>query len=243
MGALTRAELELALAADADVVAWSDEFVDWLRALGGGRVHVKLDSGMGRLGTRDAALAGALASGLRRARARAGRRDDAPGDRRGGRPGVHGRAARALLELGRAAARAPSRADRPRREQCRAARRRAGALRHGALRRRRLRPRPLRRRSGRMGSRARARAALLGRGGASRARSATAPATGDDSSPRADRAGGRSGRLRRRPAPPALQQRRGTDRRTPPGARRHRQHGQRDCRSRARAAASPSASR
>ena len=53
MGALTRAELELALAADADVVAWTEEFLDWVVALGGARVHVKLDSGMGRLGTRD----------------------------------------------------------------------------------------------------------------------------------------------------------------------------------------------
>jgi alanine racemase len=61
MGALTRAELELALAADADLVAWTHEFLDWTSAAGGGRVHVKLDSGMGRLGTRDAALADALA--------------------------------------------------------------------------------------------------------------------------------------------------------------------------------------
>jgi len=61
MGALTHAELQLALAADADVVSWSDELLDWLIGLGGGRVHVKLDTGMGRLGTRDAAFAGALA--------------------------------------------------------------------------------------------------------------------------------------------------------------------------------------
>lgn len=61
MGALTRGELETALAADADVVAWSEEFLDWLVALGGGRVHVKLDSGMGRLGTRDGSLADRLA--------------------------------------------------------------------------------------------------------------------------------------------------------------------------------------
>lgn len=61
MGALTREELAVALAADADVVAWSEQFLDWLAALGGGRVHVKLDSGMGRLGTRDAALADRLA--------------------------------------------------------------------------------------------------------------------------------------------------------------------------------------
>jgi alanine racemase len=61
MGALTRAELETALAADADVVAWSDDLLDWTEALGGGRVHVKLDSGMGRLGTRDGAFATRLA--------------------------------------------------------------------------------------------------------------------------------------------------------------------------------------
>ena len=62
MGALTRDELELALDADADVVAWSDQFLDWLAGLGGGRVHVKLDSGMGRLGTRDGVLADRLAA-------------------------------------------------------------------------------------------------------------------------------------------------------------------------------------
>ncbi len=61
MGALTRRELERVIAAGADVVAWSEELVDWLGALGAGRVHVKLDSGMGRLGTRDGALAHALA--------------------------------------------------------------------------------------------------------------------------------------------------------------------------------------
>ncbi|HEY7965905.1 MAG TPA: alanine racemase [Solirubrobacteraceae bacterium] len=61
MGALTRAELEAALRAQADVVAWSEELLDWIEALGGGRVHVKLDSGMGRLGTRDGVLAGRLA--------------------------------------------------------------------------------------------------------------------------------------------------------------------------------------
>jgi alanine racemase len=61
MGALTHTELALALEADADVVAWSEQFLDWVAALGGGRVHVKLDSGMGRLGTRDGALADRLA--------------------------------------------------------------------------------------------------------------------------------------------------------------------------------------
>jgi alanine racemase len=52
MGALDRTELDRALAADADIGAWSTR---WLRALGDrpARVHVKLDTGMGRLGTRD----------------------------------------------------------------------------------------------------------------------------------------------------------------------------------------------
>jgi alanine racemase len=56
MGALSAEELPVALAARADVVAWSEPFVAALRASGvhGIRVHVKLDVGMGRLGTRDA---------------------------------------------------------------------------------------------------------------------------------------------------------------------------------------------
>ena len=72
-GALSPEELDVALAADADVVAWSADFAAGLDARGGarGRAHVKLDSGMGRLGTRDpaeatavAALAGANLAGL-----------------------------------------------------------------------------------------------------------------------------------------------------------------------------------
>ncbi len=51
MGALSPEELEVALAARADVVAWREAFLAGLPA--GTRVHVKLDSGMGRLGTRD----------------------------------------------------------------------------------------------------------------------------------------------------------------------------------------------
>ncbi len=54
MGALTAGELDQALAAGADVVAWREQFVRAVAAAGGGRVHVKLDTGMGRLGTRDA---------------------------------------------------------------------------------------------------------------------------------------------------------------------------------------------
>jgi alanine racemase len=57
MGALAREELDAALAADADVVVWSERQVQEIAAAGGARVHVKLDSGMGRLGTRDPAQA------------------------------------------------------------------------------------------------------------------------------------------------------------------------------------------
>ena len=57
MGALSDEELPVALDARAEVVAWSDRFVDALMAARPSpgepvRVHVKLDTGMGRLGTR-----------------------------------------------------------------------------------------------------------------------------------------------------------------------------------------------
>jgi alanine racemase len=48
MGALTAAELRTAIEADADVVAWTEAVADPAP-----RVHVKLDTGMGRLGTKD----------------------------------------------------------------------------------------------------------------------------------------------------------------------------------------------
>jgi alanine racemase len=48
MGALTPEEVHIAVAADADVVAWSDAVAE-----AAPRVHVKLDTGMGRLGTKD----------------------------------------------------------------------------------------------------------------------------------------------------------------------------------------------
>lgn len=59
LGALAPEELDEALDAEADVVAWSEEFVAQLEAAGARaaapiRVHLKLDVGMGRLGTRDA---------------------------------------------------------------------------------------------------------------------------------------------------------------------------------------------
>jgi alanine racemase len=57
MGALTSDELRTALDAGADVVAWTDEVAD-----AAPRVHVKLDTGMGRLGTKDRELALRLAA-------------------------------------------------------------------------------------------------------------------------------------------------------------------------------------
>jgi alanine racemase len=55
MGALSAEELPTALAAHAELVAWSERFVADVvaAAVAPVRVHVKLDSGMGRLGTRD----------------------------------------------------------------------------------------------------------------------------------------------------------------------------------------------
>jgi alanine racemase len=65
MGALSPVELEEALAARADVVVWSERQLRAVAAAGGGRVHVKLDSGMGRLGTRNGELAARLAAAAR----------------------------------------------------------------------------------------------------------------------------------------------------------------------------------
>jgi alanine racemase len=63
MGALSPEELDVALSADADVVAWTPGFAE---ALAGrrARAHVKLDTGMGRLGTRDPAEATAVVERL-----------------------------------------------------------------------------------------------------------------------------------------------------------------------------------
>ncbi len=60
MGALGETELSEALAAEAEVVVWSEAGVRAVARAGGGRVHVKLDTGMGRLGTRDPAQADAV---------------------------------------------------------------------------------------------------------------------------------------------------------------------------------------
>ncbi len=65
MGALTPSELREALAARADVVVWHERDIEAVAAAGGGRVHVKLDSGMGRLGTRDLAEASRVVAAAR----------------------------------------------------------------------------------------------------------------------------------------------------------------------------------
>jgi alanine racemase len=67
MGALSPDELERTLAARGDVVIWSERQLLAVAAAGGGRVHVKLDSGMGRLGTRDVAEASRLVAAARAA--------------------------------------------------------------------------------------------------------------------------------------------------------------------------------
>ena len=72
MGALSGEELEVALDAGADVTAWRPAFVERLAARAGERgaaaapvgVHVKLDTGMGRLGTRDPVEADAVADSV-----------------------------------------------------------------------------------------------------------------------------------------------------------------------------------
>jgi alanine racemase len=66
MGALSPAELGQALDADADVVVWREDYLKAVAAAGGGRVHVKFDSGMGRLGTRDDAEASRVVAAARR---------------------------------------------------------------------------------------------------------------------------------------------------------------------------------
>jgi alanine racemase len=66
MGALSPAELADALDADADVVVWREPYLKAVAAAGGGRVHVKFDSGMGRLGTRDHAEATRVVQEARR---------------------------------------------------------------------------------------------------------------------------------------------------------------------------------
>ncbi len=65
LGALSARELPIALRAGAEVVAWDERFVDALLAADAReapiRVHVKYDTGLGRLGTRDVGAALAIA--------------------------------------------------------------------------------------------------------------------------------------------------------------------------------------
>jgi alanine racemase len=69
MGAVSDEELPAALGADADIVAWHPRFVEALErhanaAPGTVRVHVKLDTGMGRLGARDPDVARATVAAV-----------------------------------------------------------------------------------------------------------------------------------------------------------------------------------
>jgi alanine racemase len=69
MGALTREDARIALDAAADVVAWRPEFVRVLEEIVRAddllaNVHVKLDTGMGRLGTKDPGEARAVAEAV-----------------------------------------------------------------------------------------------------------------------------------------------------------------------------------
>ncbi|HLM31171.1 MAG TPA: alanine racemase [Solirubrobacterales bacterium] len=62
MGALTPEELDVALQADADIAVWRQAFYDLVRERAGAapappRLHVKWDTGMGRLGEREAGRA------------------------------------------------------------------------------------------------------------------------------------------------------------------------------------------
>ncbi len=71
MGPLDPAELETALAVDADVVLWSEEYLQAVAAAATAgaatvRVHVKLDPGIGRASKRDAEVATRVAAAARR---------------------------------------------------------------------------------------------------------------------------------------------------------------------------------
>ena len=121
MGALSaRRARRRAARAGADVVAWREAFAaasPRIRAPPAHGVHVKLDTGMGRLGTRDPEEARARRRGRRRGPAPAARRRDDPLRHRRRRSRVRARAARALPARGRSALRArPRRPARPRGE-------------------------------------------------------------------------------------------------------------------------------
>jgi alanine racemase len=69
MGALTREDARVALGSAADVVAWDERFVALLNEIARAddvraKVHVKLDTGMGRLGAKGEAAARAVAAAV-----------------------------------------------------------------------------------------------------------------------------------------------------------------------------------
>jgi alanine racemase len=69
MGALTREDARIALGSAADVVAWREDLVALLEEIARAddvraRVHVKLDTGMGRLGTKDVGEARAVVAAV-----------------------------------------------------------------------------------------------------------------------------------------------------------------------------------
>jgi alanine racemase len=70
MGAISLEELPVALAARAELAAWSEPFVAAVRAAAREpvRMHVKLDTGMGRLGTREESEAWAVVDAVLAAR-------------------------------------------------------------------------------------------------------------------------------------------------------------------------------
>ncbi len=69
MGALTREDARIALGSAADVVAWDERFVALTQEIAAAddvraKVHVKLDTGMGRLGAKDESTARAVAQAI-----------------------------------------------------------------------------------------------------------------------------------------------------------------------------------
>ena len=126
LGALSEEELRIAVVeARAEIVAWDLDFVELLKreaeVSGPVSVHVKLDTGLGRLGTRDAELALAVAKAVVHCTgAHAHGCDDAFRHRRL-RPGVCCRAAgRVRAVRGRGAGACHDRHHGPCRQQCRA---------------------------------------------------------------------------------------------------------------------------
>ena len=174
------------------------------------QVHVKYDTGMGRLGERDPGVVAELARvGGREPRGRPGRRLDPLRDRRRGRR----RASSSSSSSASASSPMPLRdelgRDAARRQQRRDAARAARPLRHGPLRGRDLRARPVRSRPGRAAGSSRRWSCAPTSPTSSASSPATRPATGAPGAPREPTCGRRAAdRLRRRRPPRALQQRR-----------------------------------